>query len=124
MKRHARIAAPYTKSLNENLRPLVRFLRSRRGQKWDDVFSEICAGLDTGSTVKMHVRLHVDDFVFSRIAVGRDGEWMWQGRVIRFHPAMRDCFFVDPADGLLKDCRELQHRLPPINRTPVRKGGK
>ncbi|MEG8223724.1 hypothetical protein OSJ57_24460 [Sphingomonas sp. HH69] len=55
LKRHAWIASPYIKSLNENFAPLVRFLRSRRGQSWDNIFSEICAGLDTGSTVKMHV---------------------------------------------------------------------
>ena len=31
LKRHAKIGAPYSKALNENLAPLVRFLRSRRG---------------------------------------------------------------------------------------------
>ena len=44
------------KWLNENLAPLKRYLFKQRGRKWDDVFSEICARLDTGSTVKMHVR--------------------------------------------------------------------
>ncbi len=117
LKRHAWVAAPYTKHLNENLAPLVRFLRSRRGRKWDDVFSEICAGLDTGSTVKMHVRQHIDDFVLSRIAIGRHGEWMWQGRVIEFSSWQHKRFFVDPDDGLLKDYSELDRRLPAVNRT-------
>jgi len=44
------------KWLNENLAPLKRYLFKQRGRKWDDVFSEICDHLDTGSTVKMHVR--------------------------------------------------------------------
>ena len=74
LKRHAYIAAPYSKSLNENLAPLVRFLRSRRGRQWDSVFSEICATLDTGSTIKMHVRSHIEDYVLTRISVGRRGE--------------------------------------------------
>jgi len=30
------------KQLNENLAPLRRFLRSRVGRPWDEVYSEIC----------------------------------------------------------------------------------
>jgi hypothetical protein len=105
LKRHAWHRARIVKSLNENLRPLVRFLRSRVGRPWDEVFSEICAGLDTGSTVKMHVRQHLEDFVAVRISQGRHGEWLLDGLPLdrgghRFYP--RD-FYVDPEDGVLKD---------------------
>lgn len=123
LKRHAWVAAPYTKGLNENLAPLVRFLRSRRGQPWDSIFSEICSRLDTGSTVKMHVRQHLEDFVLTRISVGRHGEWLFEGEVLE-RPGLwfrRREFFVDPEDGLLKDYSMLRDRLPPANRT--RKGG-
>ncbi len=114
LKRHAAIAARYSKSLNENLAPLVRFLRSRRGRPWDSVFSEICATLDTGSTIKMHVRSHIEDFVLTRISVGRHGEWMHKGEVIGrerrlFRPRK---FFVDPRDGVLKEIRFLADCLP------------
>lgn len=114
LKRHAKIGAPYPKSLNENLAPLVRFLRSRRGRAWDEVFSEICAGLDTGSTVKQHVRAHIEDFVLTRISIGRHGEWMFEGEVlaqtgIRFRQRR---FFVDPRDGVLKDIALLDEALP------------
>jgi len=123
LKRHAWIASPYTKSLNENFAPLIRFLRSRRGQSWDSIYSEICAGLDTGSTVKMHVRQHIEDFVLTRISVGRDGEWMFEGEVLerdgRWFRQRK--FFVDPDDGLLKDYAQLRDRLPSANRS--RKGG-
>lgn len=51
------------KQLNENLRPLERFLRSKIGQKWDDVYSEICAKIDSNSTVQKHVLDHLHDFV-------------------------------------------------------------
>lgn len=105
LRRHAKEQAAYTKGLNENLAPLVRFLRSRVGCRWDDVFSEICATLDTGSTVKMHVRQHLGDFVLHRIAYGRRGELLNDGHVLR--PDRRNCawpeFYVDPDDGLLKD---------------------
>ncbi|MEV4933923.1 hypothetical protein MRBLMA1_001345 [Sphingobium sp. LMA1-1-1.1] len=118
LKRHAKIGTPYTKSLNENLAPLVRFLRSRRGKPWDMVFSEICAGLDTGSTVKMHVRQHLEDYVLTRISIGRHGEWMFEGEVLEREGRWfrRRAFFVDPEDGLLKDYVQLRHRLPPANR--------
>lgn len=110
MKRHALLATPYTKHLNENLAPLTRFLRSKRGRHWDDVFSEICAQLDTGSTVKMHVRLHLEDLVATRISIGRQGEWMFEGKVLNkpdglFWPRWH--FFVDPRDGILKDYADI-----------------
>ncbi|MES2289462.1 MAG: hypothetical protein V4530_06960 [Pseudomonadota bacterium] len=105
LRRHAREQAAYTKALNENLAPLIRFVQRRVGARWDDVFSEICAGLDTGSTVKMHVRQHLRDFVMFRISRGRHGELLHEGREIL--PDRRNCawpeFYVDPADGILKD---------------------
>lgn len=114
LKRFAREHAPYTKGLNENLAPLVRFLRKRVGRRWDDVFSEICEHLDTGSTVKMHVRQHLGDFV-AIVSCGRNGELLSQGRVIR--PDRRWYrFYVDPADGILKDrvwfWRDRGHAVP------------
>ncbi len=117
LKRHAKCEAPYTKSLNENLAPLVRFMRSRLGRRWDDVFSEICAQLDTGSTVKMHVRLHLDDIVATRIVAGRWGEWMIDGEVLdrrRRWSRLRE-FFVDPRDGILKHRNEFPWDALPGN---------
>jgi hypothetical protein len=117
LRRHACESAPYTKMLNENLAPLVRFLRSRLGQPWDSVFSEICAHLDTGSTVKMHVRQHIEDFVLTRISIGRHGEWLFKGEVVGAHRRYRwRKFFVDPDDGILKDRALLNERLPAANR--------
>jgi hypothetical protein len=105
LKRHVRECADYSKSLNENLAPLIRYLRKQRGRPWDEVFSEICAGLDTASTVKMHVRMHLHDFVLIGISTGRDGELLHRGRVLR--PEQGNYrwyeFYVDPVDGILKD---------------------
>ena len=67
------------------------------------MFSEICAHLDTGSTVKMHVRQHLADYV-TIVSYGRYGELLDQGRLIR--PDRRRSwyrFYVDPDDGILKD---------------------
>lgn len=113
LKRHARIGARYTKGLNENLAPLVRYLRRQRGRRWDVVFSEICASLDTGSTVKMHVRQHIEDFVLTRISTGRRGEWMFEGKILgrKGQWLRRRELFVDPRDGILKDMDGLEAML-------------
>lgn len=117
-RRHAIESTPYRKSLNENLAPLVRFLRSRCGRQWNVVFSEICAQLDTGSTLKLHVRQHIEDFVLTRISIGRYGEWLFEGEVIELDTShcRRRQFFVDPNDGVLKERYLLAKSLPGENR--------
>jgi hypothetical protein len=52
-----------TKQLNENLAPLVRFLRKSVGRPWNKVRSEMCEVLSMSSTVQKHVMDHVRDFV-------------------------------------------------------------
>lgn len=113
LKRHVRIGAPYDKSLNENLGPLRRYLRRQRGRVWNDVFRDICAHLDTGHTVKMHVREHIEDIVITRISVGRGGEWMFKGEVLSAHRSWWRwrTLFVDPRDGILKDIAVLDALL-------------
>ena len=56
----------WRKHLNENLAPLKRYLERQVGRPWSDVYSEICAVIDTRSTVKQHVRQHIGDFVALR----------------------------------------------------------
>ncbi len=103
-----------TKYLNENLAPLRRYLHKQKGRKWDDVFSDICARLDTGSTVKMHVREHIEDFVMLRISFDTDGQWL--GVNHRWHqPTTVDQWwpdlYVDPHDGILKETANLRKKL-------------
>ncbi len=81
------------KRLNENLNPLYRFLLSRVGRPWDDVYSEICEHLDTGSTVKQHVRDHIDDFIYVITYVSYDGE-IWAR-----HRQYGSAFCVDDRQG-------------------------
>jgi hypothetical protein len=121
LKRHTLLAATGVKHLNENLAPLVRFLRSRRGQRWDKIFSEICSRLDTRSAVKLHVRQHIEDYVLTPISIGRHGEWLFRGEVLGRESRWfeRREFFVDPVDGVLKDWVQLRQRLPKANRRKV-----
>lgn len=51
------------KGLNENLAPLLRFLRKHVGRPWSAVRSEMCAVLSMRSAVQKHVLDHVKHFV-------------------------------------------------------------
>lgn len=95
------------KELNENLAPLRRFLNSRVGQKWDEVYSEISAHLKATSAVQQHVRDHVNDFVVTNVTVDAHGElWgtNWGTPFLIGAPGYwrRHELYVDPRDGILK----------------------
>lgn len=102
-----------TKHLNENLAPLKRYLHKQIGRKWDDVFSEICVHLDTGSTVKMHVREHLNDFVLSNVRRGHDSV-LWATTRWGSPEKLLDSWtelYVDPDDGLIKETRKLCQKM-------------
>src|SRR5262245_21729125 len=62
-----------TKCFNEHLGPLRRFLRSRVGRPWNQVFAEICQHLRQDSAIQSHVRDHLWDYVVRHVEE-RDGE--------------------------------------------------
>jgi hypothetical protein len=83
------------KQLNENLKPLRRYLERQVGRPWNKVFSEIAANLKSSSTVQQHVRDHIKDFV--ELHPMADA-LIWPGIGWR----RRRGLYVDPRDGLLK----------------------
>lgn len=94
----------YRKWLNENLRPLERFLASQVGRPWDKVYSEICAGIDRRNTVQQHIHQHLADFVAIR-TIPVDGvihaQQGWRGLqpiAAQWGPK----YYVDPVSGLLR----------------------
>jgi hypothetical protein len=88
---------PRTKSLNENLAPLARFLRRNVGRPWSDVYSEICAGLNVRSAVQKHVRDHLKDLVRLHAQDLQRGK--------------RDILYVCPRTGILRVLIALPHKL-------------
>jgi hypothetical protein len=92
------------KSLNENLQPLVRFLRSRVGRRWDDVHSEIAERISCRSAVQKHVLDHLRDYVLlhdvriSGNAVEALGPYGYLKIVSR---GPRSRFYVHPDTGVL-----------------------
>lgn len=89
------------KYLNENLAPLRRYLESRVGRPWDEVYSEICAHLRVDSTVQQHVRDHLKDLV----EIVPEERWYSvygaEGRR-KVRSSRWQSMYVDPADGILR----------------------
>lgn len=52
-----------TKELNENLSPLLNFLKANIGRKWDDVYSEIKKACPSEGAVNAHIYQHLFGFV-------------------------------------------------------------
>jgi hypothetical protein len=57
------VEANQVKRLSDNLGPLRRWLRSKVGQPWDDVYSELCQLINMGTLLGLHLKLHIFDFV-------------------------------------------------------------
>lgn len=103
------------KSLNENLAPLARFLRSNVGRPWSKVRSEMSRVLNPKSAVQKHVLDHLRDYVAERA-------WFEEGRLVLadrygrpFVPSHRwhADFFVHPRTGLL--CERPPSPRPPTD---------
>lgn len=91
-----------TKWLNENLAPLVRFLRSRVGRLWNDVHSEIMEHVSFDNAVQQHIMQHLWDYVERHVNI-IDGKPV--PRIRRGYSGddeLRSMFFVDPRDGILR----------------------
>jgi hypothetical protein len=108
-----------TKHLNENLAPLVRFLRSRRGKPWNKVYSEMCERLRPTSAVQKHVLDHVRMMVEIH-PIMKDGvphRWIASGRrgshLVPIGDYSRHAFYVCPKTGLFAEV--------PRKRKPVKK---
>jgi hypothetical protein len=67
-----------TKHLSDHLGPLRRLLRSKVGQPWDSVHSELCQRLDANTMAGRHVLDHVWDYVILHVEM-RDGVAYYRG---------------------------------------------
>ena len=105
---HEGMRAPHVrhwggKELNENLAPLLRFLGSRVGRVWNDVFSEICENIRITSTVQKHVRDHIAHMVATRVWIDDAGNpWNMAGGPRKLSQQGYIKYWVDPRDGILK----------------------
>lgn len=63
MRRPYRIGYDNSKQFSDLISPLIRYLHSSVGKKWDDVFSEICQNLPRNGVNADHIRLHITQSV-------------------------------------------------------------
>lgn len=113
------IASSTEKFLNENLRPLERFLEKQVGRPWDKVFSEICANLRVDNAVQKHVRDHLPDFV--TVTCRRVGRKIY-GRCSSLTRELSNGeLYVDPRTGILRryevqrTARKVEPTVVPID---------
>src|SRR5207245_497682 len=85
------------KWLTDLLGPLERFLRSSLGRPWNDVYSELCAGLDKRKATGLHIFQHVEHMVERHCHADDDGNIY--GNNWRYRKIQR--FYVHPKTGLL-----------------------
>jgi hypothetical protein len=106
----------HTKSFNEHLGPLRRYLNSQVGRPWDKVFSEICERINRNSAVQDHVRDHVEQYVLRHVILidgvpcSGEGGWTYGQPLHRYYGRS---WYVCPRTGLLR-------RVPPAPRRPKR----
>jgi hypothetical protein len=99
------------KELNENLKPLERYLKANCGRPWNKVFSEICENITLDSTVQRHVRQHIPQLVAENV--------MMEGKKVFFIRFRSYCagyvelfdkhFYVHPKSGLLFQYRRASY---------------
>ena len=92
------------RQLNENLAPLRRYLHAQIGRPWNEVFSEICAGIDRRNTVQQHIHQHIRDFIAIDVDVREGrlvdvmGRWGFRGHCSDISQSL----YVDPRTGLIR----------------------
>jgi hypothetical protein len=80
------------------LGPLQRFLRRSVGRPWNDVYSEMCAGLDKRKTTGQHIFDHVKQMVAIHCFMGANGK-VWH--LFWHYPVEVEGLYVHPQTGLL-----------------------
>ncbi len=91
------------RALNENLRPLERYLRKQVGRPWNAVYRDISARLRPTSAVQLHVRQHLWDYVERHVVHDASGRLCGAtaGILGRISPLRPGQLYVDPVHGLL-----------------------
>lgn len=89
------------KELNENLRPLARYLERQISRPWDKVYSEVRAVIDSRNAVQRHILEHLGQYVAVHTGVV-DGHLIDLGKQIPGLKRVWQPLYVDPRTGLLR----------------------
>ncbi|QQR87972.1 MAG: hypothetical protein IPJ76_07045 [Flavobacteriales bacterium] len=121
---HESIKARHTgerKGLNDNLEPLIRYLRSHVGKHWDKVHSDLCRSLDTNTVTGHHVMQHLKHLVHTNVVkdgmrlITHDGR---QPRELKDDTWYRlPEFYVHPKSGVLMVVKHKRKQRGPNYRS-------
>ncbi|SRR5665213_9721 len=108
------------KELNENLKPLKRYLHKNVGRPWDKVFSEICENIRMDNAVQKHVRGHVFDYVYPHVIV--EGKIILVRSFLGEYELWSGDLYVCPKSGILKEYHRktrasLRRRIDPLDKS-------
>lgn len=104
------------KEFGESLNPLRKFLLSKVGAKWDDVYSEIREHLDPKSTIQNHIMQHLWHYVERNVTIDEDGRpyyLSYNGWQPLYRSKYRGTLYVHPLTGILLES-------PPYPKKPDR----
>jgi hypothetical protein len=92
-----------SKWLSDHLGPLRRFLRSKVGQPWNDVYSQLSQCLDRSTVTGQHVLDHLWDYVERHVELIDDipHRQPYSGRAGPLISCYRSQFYVHPETGIL-----------------------
>jgi hypothetical protein len=89
------------KSLNENLRPLARYLERQVGRPWNKVYSEMRDVMDDRNAVQRHIFEHLAQYVAVHTRIV-DGDLVDSGTQFFGIRRPGQPLYVDPRTGLLR----------------------
>lgn len=109
-----------SKSLSDHLGPLRRFLKSKVGEPWNDVYSELCQRLDANTMAGQHVIGHLWYYVEQHVELIDGIPYRKTYLSHRSHQLIsyRDQFYIHPETGILclaKSIPRKQKTSPPTD---------
>ncbi len=92
-----------TRSFNDNLEPLQRFLTRRAGKNWNKVHSELCEHLNKRTVSGLHVFNHLYDYVHENVVIeGKNVYHLKWGKYNELRSSERfPKFYINPKTGQL-----------------------
>ncbi len=107
------------KELSETPYPLRRFLWSKIGSRWNDVYSEIRKNIRFDSTTQRHILQHLFDIIETKV-IRENGKLKRLDYGIVDFGTYFDELYVDPDDGIIKVNKSRRKVYPKREITRIR----
>ncbi len=101
-----------TRSFNDNLEPLQRFLMSNVGKNWDKLYSELCKQLKKNTVSGLHVFNHLYDFVYEKVWIEeRKVYYLRWGKYHELRSSEKfPKFYINPTTGQLLKAKLITNK--------------